>query len=794
MSSIYGVSSSSTSGLQGYGGLASGLDRDSLIEDMLYGTQSKITAQEQKKQLVEWEMESIWAITDPMYEFTQKYTSFTSSDNLLSSSIYQANNITSLGDDHKDLISVSGNGDIANDIKVLGVQSLAQNAQLVTSGNSSSQTLTTSIINESLSDSFSKNMVEGGYLTFKYGSGTHTVYLSQNDENNYDYTTAEGIAHAINTELSELTTALGEPLSDSVKVTASADGTISFSNTESAGNGISISGGSDELLTALGLKSESEMWLLVSDERKAIDADGLSGSGPAQITKEMSLAETLSGEKISFEYNGEKIEIELGDYTDSSTIDDLINDIQDEFDREIGKGRVLVSRESLTGNSAINITTTKPDGSIDGTSTLTVADSVNGLTGPNGIFGFSEGDSNRVNLENSFAKSGLLNAADTTAALTITNDGETLDLEALGLTWESSVEDIIEAINADDKLGITVTYQEMTDKFIVTSKEEGAGGNIELSGAVADALFGTTEGTDFTTKEGKDAVVLVEFESTGERVEISRGTNDINIEGLTINVSGTFGYDETGYIEGTEAVRFSATIDSEDMTERVKTMVEEYNALIASINEAVSTKQNRDYAPLTDDERSQLSEGQIESWEEEASKGLLFGDTDMRALADDLRFIIPPQLREDFEEIGITVSTSYSDNGKLVFDEVKFAAAFEADPTKVQELLATPDTNNEDAPAGLVVEIKEVMDKYAGMTGATKGILVERAGSKYSPVASLQNSLLDEIDIIDDTIENLLRQLEMEEDRYISEFTALEVLISEMNSQSSYLSSMFTTA
>ena len=46
---LSGTTSSSLNGLKGYGGLASGLDRDSLIEGMTQGTTSKIYKQQQKK-------------------------------------------------------------------------------------------------------------------------------------------------------------------------------------------------------------------------------------------------------------------------------------------------------------------------------------------------------------------------------------------------------------------------------------------------------------------------------------------------------------------------------------------------------------------------------------------------------------------------------------------------------------------------------------------------------------------------------------------------------------------------
>lgn len=90
-----------------------------------------------------------------------------------------------------------------------------------------------------------------------------------------------------------------------------------------------------------------------------------------------------------------------------------------------------------------------------------------------------------------------------------------------------------------------------------------------------------------------------------------------------------------------------------------------------------------------------------------------------------------------------------------------------------------------------MVRIKSVMDKYGSMTGATKGILVERAGSIYAPTTVLSNSIQKQMERLDDYIERLQDKLETETDRYISQFTSLETLISQMNNQSSYLSSMF---
>ncbi len=106
----------------------------------------------------------------------------------------------------------------------------------------------------------------------------------------------------------------------------------------------------------------------------------------------------------------------------------------------------------------------------------------------------------------------------------------------------------------------------------------------------------------------------------------------------------------------------------------------------------------------------------------------------------------------------------------------------EKNPDAVKEAFTAAD--------GIASNLKNTMDKYVKTMGATKGILIEKAGSTHAPTSVKSNSLQSEIDDIDKILENLKTRLKSEQDRYISQFTQLETLISQMNSQSSYLSGM----
>lgn len=792
MASIGGLSSTTTTEIRGYGGLASGLDRDTLIEQLTSGTQAKIDAANQDKTKLQWVQEAIRNITDKMYDFTQKYTSYTSSSNLLGSAFFNRTDIAVNGANSK-YVAVTGSTQTSDLMSVLGVKQLAQKANLTTTTNVSDRTLTLGSLSTNLEDTTEVNVAGGQSIYLKYGNTSYTVKLGRGDD--YSYDTPEGVAEAINKSLKEVSLGDGKTLADVMKVSANADGLLEIKNTDAAGNTITLSGGTGNILDVLGFSD-------LSDEASQIGFGKMltASTGNTAIQKKSILSQ-LSGQSISFEYNGTIKWIEMpgsGDL-ENNTLQDLQEYLQKELNSAFGNGRIKVdlttSLDDSTGTLSFSTTlpTTGADGKLvpgaeDTTSTLAITASTGNLTGGGSLLGIMDGESNRLNLSASLSEAGLRNPFAGSQPATLVINGKTIE----GITANSTIQEIIDAVNNDPDAGVTMTYQKNTDRFVLTANQNGASGQVVVSGNVAEALFGK-EGTDYTVTKGKDAIIAVKYAGSDEVTEIVRDSNTVSMDGLSITVNGTFGYDENGRIEDTEAVTFTAKVDTEKAIEAIKGMVNDFNEILKLVNTEVSTKPNRDYHPLTSSQKAEMSEDEIKLWEKEAKKGLLFMDTDIRGLADALRFALPSSLRSQLEAIGITTSTDYSENGKLTIDESKLKAALEADPESVRQLFTASAQTNADGTTtqgGLMTNIKTIMDRYASTTGATKGILIRRAGSEHSVTSVLNNSLLDQMNEIDDKISRLTTQLTTEQDRYISQFTQLEMLISQMNSQSSWLTSM----
>ena len=68
------------------------------------------------------------------------------------------------------------------------------------------------------------------------------------------------------------------------------------------------------------------------------------------------------------------------------------------------------------------------------------------------------------------------------------------------------------------------------------------------------------------------------------------------------------------------------------------------------------------------------------------------------------------------------------------------------------------------------------------------GRLIEEAGSEKAPTTLFNNFIYNQIKDIQNRITSLRSQLVTQQDRYIKQFSTMETLISQMNSQSSWLS------
>ena len=838
-SSIYGSRNSNI-----ISGLASGLDTESMIEGMLEGYKQKITGLQQDRQSLLWQQQAYQSISDKLVEFSRKYMSYTSSTNLLSSSFFNNAVLTTTGGKFADMVSATGK--TSSNITIDAVAQLATAARYTHSASSLGQaTVGTdgklTVTGDGTFDVNGKMNVSEleGSLSLKYGNKEITINFDELEffdgkGDGSGTITADDLKSAIEKKLGDqnITLSSGDQkaASELIKVEVGSNGEITFSDKASAGNTVEISGATGKLKDSLGLTGDKLGSSFTFKE--------------GTYTTQVSTAEYLSDKSITVTLNGVKKTISLADvvkdgngYINSN--DTFKTNLQSALNKAFGTGKVTVGVDggklsfgvSQGSTLAVSSTVGKALGFEDSmttyvntSKTLGQIGTFNKDTGELTIGGMKvQGTLMEKVPEDQWIKQKDGTYTDSQGnkldkeGYRLSRDGErlyefslTVNGKEVGkFTQDTALETVMNAINSNTEAGVNVSYSKLTNEFVFTAKQTGEGGQIELGDGtgndLATALFGKSDGK---VTEGQDAI----FKATvnGSTMYFSRSSNTFDMDGMSVTLKGTFNNleqadgkpiksDELNGSQGeldkifdpaaTESVTFTSKTDTDTVVDAIKQMVEDYNAIVKEVKEAYSTMplqqtNGSKYEPLTDEDKADMTESEIKAYEEKAKTGLLFGDNDLSSLYNALRSAVAPGGNDGSFLRSIGINTSYSEGLTTIeLDETALREALETNPDGVKDAF-TKSKENGASRDGLMTAIQKVTDRYAATTGATKGILIEKAGSKYSPTAALDNALLDQMNEIDDQIETWQSKMSDKVDYYTNKFTQLEMLIQQMNSQS----------
>jgi len=329
-----------------------------------------------------------------------------------------------------------------------------------------------------------------------------------------------------------------------------------------------------------------------------------------------------------------------------------------------------------------------------------------------------------------------------------------------------------------------LSYNSSGAKFVLTTKSTG------VNTVAASGTFMTKAGFASTpiTASGTDA----SFTLDGIEGYTSK-TNKYTADGLTYNLLNA----------GTSNV--SSTRDVDGIVKNIQEFVTAYNAIIDTINTKTTEKKYREYTPLTDDQKSAMEATDITQWEEKAKSGLLKSDSLLTGINDKLKsamyssYNLSDGSKMSLGDIGIS-TTSYTDKGKLTVDETKLRAALTENPDKVSELFTRQsgsyssdgDNSARENSSGVLTKVSDILNDYVRTirdTDGNKGLLLEKAGT-INDASDTNNFVQKLISEKETLITTLTDKLADKQDYYYKKFTAMETAINNMNSQSSFLSSL----
>lgn len=238
-----------------------------------------------------------------------------------------------------------------------------------------------------------------------------------------------------------------------------------------------------------------------------------------------------------------------------------------------------------------------------------------------------------------------------------------------------------------------------------------------------------------------------------------------------------------------QAVTMTSTTNVDDIMTKIKEFVTTYNGFIKDLNDQTKETKYRDYKPLTSEQKEDMSENEIKLWEEKAKSGLLRGDTLIREGLSNMRSVVyqsNPAIDSKYNtlfSIGITTSKNYNDGGTLQIDETKLRKVLEEDPDAVEKLFKNSEGKKEDIVDGKTVDTRGYIDKLRESMKSFEITIEKKAGR--STMTDAQYAIGKNLVDTESRISTWKRKLEDIESRYWKQFTAMETAINKANSQSS---------
>lgn len=265
---------------------------------------------------------------------------------------------------------------------------------------------------------------------------------------------------------------------------------------------------------------------------------------------------------------------------------------------------------------------------------------------------------------------------------------------------------------------------------------------------------------------------------------IEFGTNSFTINGMNVQ------------LKGTGEVTITVSPDTDAIFNAIKTFVDEYNKLVDEVNKKLQEPRYRDYPPLTQEQKEEMTEKEIELWEERAKSGMIRNDSMITSIMSQMRMAVYGTVEgsvfKHLSSIHIEAGSYVDEEGKLVYgqrgklyikDENALRQLISENPDEVMKLFTVNETSNENN-VGIGWRMYNLANKAIKQLEEKAGFL-----TGYSLV---DNSTLGErIKDMDERIGRMQNRLITIEQRYWAQFTALERAIAQMNMQSAWLAQTF---
>ncbi|QAT40544.1 flagellar filament capping protein FliD [Clostridium sp. JN-9] len=453
-----------------------------------------------------------------------------------------------------------------------------------------------------------------------------------------------------------------------------------------------------------------------------------------------------------------------------------------------------------TGNSAFNIETSAATTS--DISLIAGAELDNTLTGKIALTQLSD-----------------INASLTDASTLILNTG-TGDIN-VNIAANSNIQGLVDAINTQASGSVTAKFDSATN--VISLKANSDTASLKIAKGSTSGLFsvfGLTSG-DGTTQVGNNADVTitaggstVHFADAGGD-QPGKSSNNFTIDGITYTLS------SVSPNNGTTPTVANVGNDAGKVYDKIKNLIDKYNTIVDGIQTKLTEKPDSNYKPLTDAQKSSMSESQITAWENKAKAGVLRNDNNLQTLLNDLKTAFSTAVNNTGISIGRYGSNSFgidtadysnitNPNHIYIVDESKFKDAISTKGDQILKIFTNISSNTDADKSkiydntkiqyqedGIFTRINKILQKNVGFTNTTfnSAVLTSYANTQYDysrTGSASKNTLPDQLYEQQLMIKKITDEMSTKQEKYYMQFSQLETAMNRLNAQQAMLSSMIS--
>ena len=363
-------------------------------------------------------------------------------------------------------------------------------------------------------------------------------------------------------------------------------------------------------------------------------------------------------------------------------------------------------------------------------------------------------------------------AMETYATDTVDGLGMTIDYSESNVDYQTHVKVYEDQLAyAKDMVDYADLYEKSKSGTVLTVDEQ-----TRLDALVGQ--YGELYNSGAVKIDGQDAII----ELNG--AEFVSNSNSFQINGLTITAKALTDEDEI--------ITLTTDTDVDAIYDKIKNFFKEYNELITEMSTKYNAASAGEYEPLTKEEEEELSETQLEKWENILKTASLRRDGTLSSVMSSMKSALIKSYEIDgksysLSSFGIKTLGYFTaeDNEKANYhiDGDPDDESTKANADKLKAALVSDPENTIEFFASVMKDLYQTLsDKLSKSTSTSSAFKVYNDKSMQSQYDSYTKKLSTWEDKIEDYRE-----------KYVKKFSAMETAMAKLQSQTSAMSSFFGT-